>query len=155
MKPKTPIGFLRELKADPLDPTSPFLLVAKGDLSTAEAEYVTGDYGNRTYALYLEEGNAETFEFADETTERVTVFDIILEKRCTESPTPQEQASMLELFLLVSAMPSRVTHLMPGRARLFKRLKVGSGLGSPRTMTDPANWLTAGLRFEAHWRARF
>ena len=151
----TPIGFCSGLLADPTDPASPKLLVAKGDLSTDEANYVTGpEYGNRTYGLYLEEGDAETFEYADQTTEQVTVFDIILEMRCTSSPTAQQQAAMLALYTEVSKMPGTVTHLIP-KLPLYQRLKYGGGLGRPRTLTDPENWLAAGLRFQAFWRARY
>jgi hypothetical protein len=102
----------------------------------------------------LEEGDAETFEYADETTEQVTVFDIILEMRCGSSPTAEQQAAMLALYKEMSKMPAKVTHLMPG-VRLYKRLEYGGGLGKPRTLSEPKNWLTAGLRFIAHWRANY
>ena len=154
----TPIDFLSQFKADPLDPASPLLLVSKGDLDTDQARYVTGArYSNRAYALYLESANAELFEYADEQTERITVFDVVLEMRCTAAPTPAQQHSLLELWTAVSAMPRKVTHLYPNLplSPQKPRLKVPGGLGSPRTMTDPQNWLTAGWRFEAYWQANY
>lgn len=151
---QTPLSFLHDVLADPTDPASPLLMVGKGDLSTDEASYVTGDYGNRAYGLYLEIGDAETLEYADETTEQMTLFDIILEQRCLKSPTPAQHAAMLALYMEVSKMPGKVSHLLPNLP-LYKRLKYAGGLGRPRTMTDPENWLTAGLRFAAHWRSNY
>lgn len=150
----TPLSFLAQLRSDPTDPSSPSLITAKGDLSSDEKRYVTGAYGNRAYALYLEIGDAETLEYADQTTEQVTMFDIILEQRCLSSPTPAQHAAMLALYMEVSKMPGKVTHLLP-ELPLYQRLKYGGGLGRPRVLTDPQNWLAAGLRFTARWRARY
>lgn len=141
--------YLAGLPANPLEPDSPPLYVAVGDLTPDEAAYVTSpEYGPHPYALLLDAGDAAVQRYDNGTARQLSPVDVVLEMR-----PPTDMAAMRALYDAVTAAPAHVTELLPG-VPLAGRLVYAGGM-RPQPRYQMSEWLTATVRFDTPWHSRW
>ena len=142
------VAALRGLRGNPLDPNSPPLLVAEGDLTPDDEAKLTAYKHPYALVLGLPENVRGGWLNGDQNVE--VTLDVVLEQRSPDGKTRPHKGQITALRNQVLRLPRYVDELTGG-IPLQGPLVYLSGTHPASSFTDNTT-LTATVRFRARWR---